>query len=204
VSNDRQRWEERYARRAHTGAQADAWGARDLGAAAAQTPSAFVVAHALRFKGCVLDVAAGAGRNALYLASVGNTVELFDIALGGLRVAMQTAQARGLRLDAVQADLETYPLPVARYDAAINIRYLQRSLFPTLQRAVKPGGMILFETFLVGQQEYGHPRNPAFLLQPGELPRAFCNCDVLVYEEGLFEDCGSPAYLARMLARRRD
>jgi tellurite methyltransferase len=89
-----------------------------------------------------------------------------------------------------------------RYDAIINIRYLQRSLFAPMQRAVKPGGIILFDTFLIDQQTIGHPSNPDFLLQRGELREAFSQCEMLVYEEGLFPTMPQPAYLARMVARR--
>lgn len=185
MSEERTRWEDRYA----AGAGGDG-------------PSEFLMAHAALLHGRVLDVAAGAGRNALFLARRGLHVDAIDIALTGLRIAQSTARAEGLQLHGVQADLESFPLPHARYDAAINIRYLQRSLFAPLQRAVKPGGIILFETFLIDQQEIGHPRNPAFLLRRGELRAAFSACDILVYEEGRFHSGAQSAYLARMVARR--
>jgi SAM-dependent methyltransferase len=187
VRDDRQRWEERYA----TGGRYPDEG-----------PSEFLVAHADLIRGRVLDVAAGVGRNALFLARRGNTVEAIDIAFAGLRVARAAAVAEGLRVLPLQADLESFPLPTARYDAAINIRYLQRSLFAALQRAVKPGGIILFETFLIDQLGVGHIKNPAFLLQHGELRAAFSSCELLAYEEGLFPSREQPAYLARMVARR--
>ena len=162
------------------------------------------MAHASLIHGRVLDIAAGAGRNGLFLARRGDIVEAIDISLTALRRACAAAQAEGLQLFAVQADLEAFRLPTDRYDAAINIRYLQRSLFEPLQRAVKPGGVIVFETFLIDQCTIGHPRNPAFLLQHGELRSAFtAACELLVYEEGLMESGGQPAYLARMIARRR-
>jgi tellurite methyltransferase len=185
-SDDRTRWEGRYA----------------SAGAGSEGPSQFLAMHAALLHGRVLDVAAGAGRNAVFLARRGLRVDAVDIALAGLRIARNAARSEGLDLRAVQADLESFPLPHACYDAAINVRYLQRSLFTGLQRAVKPGGLILFETFLIDQQTLGHPRNPAFLLQRGELRAAFCRCDILMYEEGLFHAASQPAYLARMLARR--
>lgn len=187
MRDDRQRWEERYAA---GGRYPD------------EGPSEFLVAHADLIRGRVLDVAAGVGRNALFLARRGNTVEAIDISLAGLRVARAAALAEGLRVLPLQADLESFPLPTDRYDAAINIRYLQRSLFEPLQRAVKPGGIILFETFLIDQLGVGHIKNPAFLLQHGELRDAFSSCELLVYEEGLFANREQPAHLARMVARR--
>ncbi len=184
--DDRRRWDERYATR-H---------AED------EPPSAFLVAHVDLIHGRVLDVAAGSGRNALFLARRGAVVEAIDISLTGLLMAQATARAEGLAVRAVQADLESFPLPCSRYDAILNIRYLQRSLFAPLQRALKPGGILLFETFLIDQQTFRHPSNPAFLLQHGELRAAFASCELLMYEEGLFETPPPPTYLARMIARR--
>jgi len=184
--DDRRRWEARYA----TGQ-----------CGPERAPAEFLVAHADLIHGRVLDVAAGSGRNALFLARRGNRVDAIDISLTGLRSARDAAAAEGLELRAVQADLEDFPLPVACYDAAINIRYLQRSLFLPLQRALKPGGVILFETFLINQQSFGHPRNPAHMLQPNELRLAFAACEILVYEDGLVHSVDGPASVARLLAR---
>jgi len=187
TSDDRRRWEARYAdARPATGA-----------------PSAFLVRHADLIHGRVLDVAAGTGRNALFLARRGAIVDAFDISLNGLRALQTAARSERLPVRPVQADLVDYPLPADRYDAAINIRYLQRSLFGALRRCVKPGGVILFETFLIDHVVVGHVTNPAFLLQPGELRRAFADCDVLAYEEGRLDTEGAPASLARLVAKRR-
>jgi SAM-dependent methyltransferase len=186
-------WEERYA-----GAGARGRHTPEL------PPSDFLVAHAGLIRGRVLDIAAGAGRNALFLARRGNIVEAIDFTFVGLQRACAVARTEGLDVSAVQADLEAFPLPCDRYDAAINIRYLQRSLFVPLQRAVKRGGIILFETFLVDQRAIRPPVNPDFLLERGELRAAFSACEMLVYEEGLFHSAMEPAYLARMVARRRD
>jgi tellurite methyltransferase len=185
-TDERTRWEERYA---------DGGACRD-------GPSEFLIAHAPLLRGRVLDVAAGSGRNALFLARRGHIVEALDIAHAGLRLARAAARAEGLAVFAVQADLRTYPLPRNRYGAAVNIRYLQRSLFAPLRRAVIPGGLIVFETFLVDQQRLDGPHHPGYLLQRGELKSAFPDCEILRYEEGLVECGAQPAYLARLLARR--
>jgi len=187
MDRERQRWEDRYA----------------TGDAGRDAPSDFLVAHAALLHGRALDLAAGAGRNALFLARRGLRVDAVDRAFAGLQLAQTAARAEGLDLRVVQADLESFQLPRSCYDAVITIRYLQRSLFEPMQRAVKPGGIILFETFLIDQQAVGHPRNPAFLLQHGELRAAFASCDILTYEEGLFHSASQSAYLARMVARRR-
>ncbi len=183
---DRERWEERY---------------RGGRRSPNEAPSEFLVAHADLFAGRVLDVAAGAGRNAIFLARRGVSVEALDVSLTGLRLAAAVAAAERLPLAAVQVDLENFPLPRRRYDGIINIRYLQRSLFGALRRALKPGGIILFETFLIDQQSISEHRNPAYLLQRGELRAAFSGCHLLAYEEGLYETSCGPSYLARMVAR---
>jgi len=183
---DRRRWEDRYQ------------GGRR---SATEVPSEFLRAHAHLLSGRVLDVAAGAGRNALYLARRGLVVEALDISLTGLRLAREAACAEGLTLLAAQVDLESFPLPRRRYDAIINIRYLQRSLFVPLRVALKAGGILLFETFLIDQQTLSKHRTAAYLLQRGELRAAFADFEILVYEEGLYQTSSGPSYLARMVAR---
>src|SRR5574341_2224383 len=183
MPDDRSRWERRY------GASTNPGGHRTL-----EAPSRFLVSHAELLGGRVLDVAAGAGRNAVFLARRGCSVDAIDIALNGLRAIQAKARAAGLDIRLLQTDLESFPLPETAYDGIINIRYLQRSLFAPLQRALKPGGILLFETFLIEQQAIGHPRNPNFLLQHGELRAAFANFNILVYEEGLLPTESQPAY----------
>lgn len=183
---DRDRWEERY---------------RSGRRSPNEPPSEFLAAHADLISGRVLDVAAGTGRNALFLARRGAIVEALDSSFTGLRLARQEAAAEGLTLLVAQVDLEDFPLPRRRYDAIINIRYLQRSLFVPFRQAIKPGGIILFETFLIDQQALSEHRTAAYLLQRGELRAAFSDCDVLIYEEGLYPTSSGPSYLARMIAR---
>jgi SAM-dependent methyltransferase len=168
-----------------------------------RSPSRFVVAQCAGLaRGRALDVASGEGRHAVYLARRGWRVEAIDFAHGGLAQLAAAAHRDGLAIGAVQADLETFPLPRARYDLIVNVRYLQRSLIAAMKRAVVPGGMILFETFLRDQQQLGHPKNPAFLLERGELADRFREFDVLAYREGYCETESGPAFLAQMTARR--
>ncbi|HSP98784.1 MAG TPA: methyltransferase domain-containing protein [Candidatus Dormibacteraeota bacterium] len=186
--SERAKWETRYTNRAGT---------------AIDPPSSFLTEHrALLPAGRALDVASGDGRNALWLAREGFAVDAIDRAHAGLARMAAIARCEGLVVRGVQADLEHFALPSARYAVVVNSRYLQRSLFDGLRRAVQPGGVIVFETFLREQARLGHPRNPAFLLEPGELRAEFAAFEPLVDEEGCFERDGGRVYLARLIARR--
>jgi SAM-dependent methyltransferase len=152
--------------------------------------------------GCALDLACGNGRHTLWLARHGWSAIGIDFAFAGLRNLMHSAHAEGLPVAAIQADLEQLPLPRDRFDVVVNIRYLQRSLFPSLQASVRRGGVIVFETFLREHGALGHPRNPAFLLDPGELAARFSQFETLLYDEGRCETESGPAFLARAVMRR--
>jgi SAM-dependent methyltransferase len=164
-------------------------------------PSSFLARHADLIGGRVLDVAGGNGRNGLFLAAQGARVDIIDIAHAGLRQALDAARQAAWPINAIQADLETYPLPADVNDVVNVIPYLQPSQLPTQPPALRPGGLLLFETFLIDQRQISHPRNPEFLLQHGELRDAFADFEVLEYREGLL-DSDPPAYLAQLAARR--
>jgi len=137
--------------------------------------------------GEALDIACGTGRHALFLAARGQHVTAVDfssVALDTLelrardmhitvrRSRVVQAAGRHLRggLDLIQANLEEMQLPERRFDLIICIQYLQRSLFPQMVRALRPDGVLLMETFTRAQLEFaGGPRNPAYLLETGEL-----------------------------------
>ena len=188
MDKERRRWEERYAS-GETGSPG--------------TPSLFLkeTLHTLP-QGRALDVACGNGRHALFLAEHGYRVEAIDQAFGAVSPLRTAAERNRLPIVAVQANLEHFPLRPERYEVVVNIRYLQRSLWHSLKTTLRPGGVIVFETFTTDQQRLGPPNNPAFLLRSGELRDAFRNFELLEYAEGRFETESGPAYLARMLARR--
>ena len=166
------------------------------------TPSPFVMAHRrLAPPGPVLDVACGKGRHALALARDGRRVEAIDRDLARCSDLAARARAEGLRVDVVCADLEHVSLPVARHALVVNTLYLDRALVPALARALRPGGLLLFETFTVEQLATGHPRNPAFVLAPGELLRLAAGLDVIAYSEGPTERDGRTVHLASLAAR---
>ena len=186
---DRARWEARYNERAD---------------APVSPPSVILTAHRhlLPPAGRALELAAGDGRNSLWLARQGFVVDAIDIAAAGLSRLASEARRQGLRIQPILADLESFPLPESRYELVVSTRYLQRSLFASLRSAVRPGGIIVFETFIHEQARVGHPKNPAFLLEPGELRAQFSDFTRLVDEEGWLETESGPAFLARLIARR--
>lgn len=139
--------------------------------AEALAPSAWITRWAalVTSGGAVLDVACGAGRHARWFAARGHPVDAVD------RDAAAIEALRGVPgLSPLCADIESGPWPYTgrQYAAVVVANYLHRPLFPALLDALSPGGVLLYETFAAGNERYGRPRNPAFLLQPGELLEA--------------------------------
>ncbi|MBY0319330.1 MAG: class I SAM-dependent methyltransferase [Reyranella sp.] len=112
----------------------------------------------------VLDVAAGGGRHTRFFAQRGHKVTALDRDVSAL--------SAGPTIEIVQADLENgspWPLPGRRFGAVVVTNYLHRPLFPALLDALMPGGVLLYETFMEGNERFGRPSNPEFLLKDGEL-----------------------------------
>ncbi len=152
-----------------------------------RAPSAWLVDNAdlLPRGGRVLDVAAGYGRHALWLAAAGFFVDAIDRDEAALASIDRVARAAGWHLVTRAQDLEgASSVSFDTYDAVLVFNYLHRPLMPAIREAVKPGGVLFYETFLIGQAERGHPRNPAFLLQPGELAELVSPLTVLGSREG--------------------
>src|SRR2546423_554398 len=153
----------------------------------------------------VLDVAAGRGRNALTLARAGMRVVAADFSEVAMRTLAQLARAHDLSIWPVVTDLDTFAFRHRSLDAIINVNFLDRALFPEFARALKPGGILLAETFLIDQAEIGHPKDPRFLLKHHELRELIAGLELLRYREGLvmYPD-GSRAWRAGAVARRPD
>ncbi|HEY3166608.1 MAG TPA: class I SAM-dependent methyltransferase [Candidatus Binatia bacterium] len=153
--------------------------------------------------GRTLDIAAGKGRNALYLAERGFEVIAVDISKVALDVAQLHARQTHLQVDFQQLDLEQ-SFPEGEYDLILNINYLQRSLIPKIKAALRVGGHVIFETYLIDQQVIGHPKNPNYLLAHNELLDHFRDFRVLYYREGKFSDGGEPSFRAGIFAQKID
>lgn len=136
-------------------------------------------------RGKALDLAMGFGRNALYLAEHGFEVEGIDIEERCVRHCLEEARRRGLSLRASVADLERHRLAAEAYDLVICFYYLERALVLQIKTALKAGGIVLFETFLIDQHlKYGKPRHRHYCLEHNELLRLFGDFRVLYYREG--------------------
>ena len=148
-----------------------------------------------------LDLAAGSGRDAVFLAQQGFDVEAWDHAPEALERARDLARRQGVRLHAVLCDVEQpdLPPPGRPFDLVICFRFLHRPLFPWIERALVPGGWLVYETFLMGQERFGRPRRPHFLLARGELARSFPGLVTVRYEE---REPETGPLTARLLARK--
>jgi tellurite methyltransferase len=154
----------------------------------------------LLLDGPALDLACGTGRHTLLLAERRHWVTAVDWSGTALDILENRAwkaklhvsrndaadlaesENRGIRL--IHANLEEIKLPESAFSLILCLQYLQRSLFSEMAHALRPGGMLLFETFTQAQLSHsGGPRNPAYLLEPGELRTAFPELDVLFYRE---------------------
>ena len=131
-------------------------------------PSVWVQSHAglLRADARILDLAAGKGRHARYFKDLGHQVTALDRDVAGL----QDLAAAGVEI--LAADLEDgspWPLGAREFDGIVVTNYLHRPLFPHLATALAPGGVLIYETFGIGNERFGKPSKPDFLRRPAEL-----------------------------------
>ena len=153
-------------------------------------------------KGRALDIACGEGRNAIFLAKNGYHVNAIDISSVALEKGAEAARREGLEINFIHVDLEVYQIPADTYDLIINFNYLQRSLVPSIKRGLKKGGVIIFETYTIEQKDFGHPKNPDFLLKPNELIKLFSDLHIFFYREGVFEEKGYRKAIASLAGRK--
>ncbi len=147
-----------------------------------------------------LDVACGRGRHALWLAERGFEVHAIDRDARALEELDETARTRGLRVLTCQQDLETGSagLGVDRFDLIVVVHYLHRPLIRDLIAALRPGGLLIYETFTRAQAARGKPTSPRFLLEPAELRGLVAPLEIVVEREGEFEG----RCIASVIARR--
>ncbi len=150
------------------------------------THSAWVrrFAPLIRPGGRVLDLAAGAGRHTRLLLDMGFAVTAVDRDIEGLRPLVgDKCEIRAIDLE-TGAQESAFGALGGGYDGVVAANYLYRPLFAAIAAALAPDGVLIYETFAVGNERFGRPRNPDFLLHPGELIEAFAALTILAFEQG--------------------
>ena len=151
-----------------------------------RAPSAWVrrFAPLIRQGGHVLDLAAGGGRHTRLLLDMGFRVMAVDRNVDALR-ALAGARCAVRELDLESGAPENVPGALGGgYDGIVVTNYLHRPLLPMLVQTLAPGGVVIYETFAAGNERFGRPSNPDFLLRPGELLQAFAALTVTAFEQG--------------------
>ncbi|NIP13382.1 MAG: methyltransferase domain-containing protein [Pseudomonadales bacterium] len=189
ADQDREKWDKRYA----------------AGAYAERThPSAFVGKWLSDLPaGDALDIACGAGRNALYMAERGFRVDAVDVSAEALARAASAAAEAGLEVNWIQCDLDT-GLPVAGpFDLIVMIRYVNEPLLRSLPSMLRPGGVLIVENHLTTEEAVIGPRDPRYRVMPGALPAAVPDLEVLEATDSVVDDPdGRKVGLARLVARK--
>jgi SAM-dependent methyltransferase len=159
-------------------------------------------------RGRALDVACGAGRNALYLAAHGFAVTALDISAVALERGRRAAAERGLEVEWLCADLDEdfeRALPAGPFDLIVWVRYVHRTLLPALVARLRLGGTLLCEQHLATADPVAGPTSPAYRLVPGELARTARHLRALhSYEGPLVDPDGRHVALAQLVGRRVD
>ena len=198
-------WNERYSRGEHTN----------------QEPSLFLCTAIENLKpGRALDIACGVGRHAIFLAGRGWQVTAVDSSRVGIEILSQRAAEAAersaripacgpqasclLTIDARVADLEAgeFQIESDAYDLICVLYYLQRDLFPAIRRGLKAGGTIVAAIHLNDGKEDAKPRNPDFLLEPGELKELFADWEITYYREGESDEGGHHHDTAYLIAQQ--
>lgn len=156
TDKDREKWDSKYLKRL---------GGTD--------PSLILMKHwGLAACGNALDLACGNGRNSIFLAQKGFAVDAVDIST----VATNHLAGRHPKVKVICQDIDDWEIPQNRYDLILNIRFLDRRLFPMIRKGLKTGGVLIFESFMDGKRD-------EYCLEPNELLRAFHSLHIVFYEE---------------------
>ncbi len=166
------------------------WDARYKKRLGGSEPSPILVRYwALAAVGKALDIACGNGRNSVFLAEKGFTVDAVDIST----VATNHLRGQHPNINVICTDIDTWEIPQNQYDIIANIRFLDRRLFPLIQHGLKPSGVLVFESFLDGDTD-------AYCLKQNELLRIFQSFRVVYYEEQKTEHPGKFDQIASLVA----
>lgn len=149
-----------------------------------------------------LDIACGTGRDAVFMALIGFDVEAWDILPDALERCADLAARNGVTVRTLLRDVERDPtLPQEAFDLVCCFNFLHRPLLPAMAAALRPGGLIVYETFVAPQREvFGKPARESHILRPGELAAAFADLEILATREG---PTGPRRIAASLIARNR-
>jgi SAM-dependent methyltransferase len=185
AEQDRKHWDQRWGENLHNEGDPPDWLAE--------------FAEELPQSGRALDVAAGRGRAALWLARTGLEVTAVDISPVGLEGLAEAARSQGLEVETVVADLEVTPLPQGPWEVVSCFAYLQRDLFPPMHEILAPGGLFLCEISTLRNLERHERPSARYLLEENELLRLCSPLSLVYYREGWISDRA----VARVIARKR-
>ena len=148
--------------------------------------------------GTALDLAGGAGRHSIWMAKQGWEVTLIDISKTGIEQARQSAGPLASHVHFVVDDLTGFVASQTQFDLVMAFFYLERKIYPEVVKAIKPGGLLIYKTLTMEQMKLaGGPKDPAHLLEEGELLRLAAGLQVLHYSEEVAEKA-----TAELVARR--
>ena len=190
MKSDQKRWDERFGREEF---------------ALGKKANPFLKRHiALLPKGRALDIAAGEGRNAIFLSQHGFDVDAIDISKIGLKKARRFAEEMGVKIHTVCTDLDTYPIKREQYDLIANFYFLKRSLIPKIKKGLKKGGKVIFETYILEHRNIATsgPKQAKYFLRPNELLKFFDGFRILRYREGIFKEGGRKKAIASLVAEK--
>ncbi|MFL6652672.1 MAG: class I SAM-dependent methyltransferase [Sulfurifustaceae bacterium] len=170
---DRERWDAKYA-------------AGNPNPTFAPDPLLSKYADLLRGPGWALDLACGVGHNAIFLARRGYDVLAVDVSLTALRHCQTALASAPLPVYPVAADLDRFALIPGSFALVIVFRFLDRTLVPRLKEALAPGGIMLYETFNTNRLRTDPRMNRAYLLEPGDLARAFADFHTIATNDCLY------------------
>jgi tellurite methyltransferase len=190
LKSDQKRWDERFRGKNFAfGKEANPFLRRNIG---------------LFPKGKALDIAAGEGRNAVFLAQHGFDVDAVDISERGLKKAKKLAKEMGVKVHTLLVDLDSYQIERERYDLIANFYYLNRRFIPKIKKGLKKGGKVIFETYLLEQRTLGTggPKHSKYYLKHNELLKLFEGLRILLYREGIFKEGGRKKAVASLIAEK--
>ncbi len=148
--------------------------------------------------GEALDIACGTGRNTHFIEEKGFVVDAVDISDYALSQLKDTKNIKKF-----EVDLDTYNLEINKYDLIVNINFLSRRLMPQIKEALRDGGVVIFETFIIAHGDFTQPVNPEFLLRKNELLHSFIGLDIIYYEERRDTNLrGEDTMVASLVARK--